>query len=128
MARSTASTGAGTPAAGVAAAAAGALAGAAAGAAATTGAAGATKVTSPPALRIRTFKPSRSISNSVSSCSRTRSRICLMSSRFILDSDDQELAWGVGQHLAPLCRHQHIVFQSHAAETLDVRAGLDGAD
>src|SRR6185503_10835605 len=84
--------------------------------------------TSWPALRTRTFRPSCSISNSARSCSRTRSRTFLISSRFIGRSDEQKVAGYVGQHLASFVGHYDVILQPHAANSRNVRSRFDRAD
>src|SRR5262249_18343568 len=123
------------------------------GAAATAGSVGAGSVNTGvvPCLRTRIFRPSCSSSNSASSCSRIRSRICLMTSTFIIRVPYQPsiivqcvLRFGVlcrtgsllhrdfapatrrvGQQLATLRRDEHVVFDAYAADAFHVRARLD---
>src|SRR5688572_12134287 len=77
-----------------------------------------------PALRTRSFNPSRSSSNSASSCCFTSSRIRSMSSKS--NQPPKELSdRRRGQNFAPRLGHQHVVFDPHAAESLDVDTRLN---
>src|SRR5690606_28410667 len=100
---------------------AGAAAGAGAGAAAAGAGAGAATAGAVPPLRTRTFSPSCSSSNSFSSCSRTRSRICLMSSRFI-GSDSDQLPGRRGEQYRATLSDKDVVFHPRAPDRLDVGA------
>jgi len=92
-------------------------------------AAGAAWVTtySRPALRMRTLRPSCSISNSASSCSRTRFRMSLRASRFIT-SNSQQVAWSRREDFNARIGHEHIVLQPCPTNSGHIGAGFDGAD
>src|SRR5687767_4272713 len=75
------------------------------------------------ALRTRIFKPSRSSSNSASSCSRTSARMRSISSNSISESYRHVRQW-----LAAFVDYHHVVFDPHATHARHVGAGFDRKD
>ena len=71
------------------------------------------------------LKPSRSSSNSLSSCSRTMSRMRLISSKSMRLCESR---WEVCEHFDPVRRHKYVVFDPHAAPPWEIGARFDGED